>query len=338
MTWQKFRKPGIGMAWMLSLGLALFVSGLSLDIAVEAGHRLGGSPDGRRLMAGGGVVAVFNAHLLMAVCSRLSARHRLLAFVVSIVSAGIVVCVHASAFLSVQAQAGALRTADVVSSHVSAVEHALAPRRVASQILAELADVKSEQARLWARQCLDDCSRINARHGFLKARIAALDAEADEVRRWHQGQDRLESRKNAVKDDPVIARLADLLGVTPDATGLVLGLLFAVMLEGTGCLCWSIVLQSRDSTATGSSPTEVTAPVPAVASVTVAADVVTAASLIVTSPVVSDVPNSTTSGENAGGSVMTVGGETGANQGKVMQLLERVRPEIEAGRVRPTVT
>lgn len=338
MTLQKPLKPGIDVAWVLSLGQALFVTALALYVAVEAGHRLGGSHDGQRLLAGGAIVAVLNAHLLMAISRRASVGLRLWAIGILIVSAGIAVYVHASVFLSVQSQAGELRMADVDSSDVSAAGHTRAPRRVASMIMMELAGVKAEQVRLQSKRCADDCSRIDARDAFLTARIAALDAEVDEARRWQRDQDRLEFRKAAAKDDPVTVRVADLLGVNSGATALVVGLLFAVMLEGTGSLCWFMVLQRRDSMAAASARTEVTSPVPAVPSVTVTAESVTARSPIVMPPVTPDDPASAEAGEDHGEQSTTSGCDAGSKWGKVLLLAERVRPEIEAGRVRPTVT
>lgn len=337
MTPKNSRRPDLEVAWMLSLSLALLVSGFSLCIAVEAGHRLGSNPNARLFMSGAGIVAVLNAHLLMAIFSRASAWPRLLAFVLSVLSAVFVVYVHTSYFLSVQAQAGALRVADVESSNVSAAEHARAPRRGASLILAELANLKAGQARLQSRRCLEDCSRQDAHEAFLKTRIAALDAEADEVRRWQQLQERLEIRKAAAAEDPVTALLAALLGVNGGATGLVVGLLFAVMLEGTGCLCWFFVL-GRDLTAGGISPAEARPPVTVVPQVTVTPEALMEASRTVMAPVTSEVSTSTVPGDLSEPATLPVGKLGPTQQVRTMLLLERIRPEIAAGRMRPTVT
>ena len=338
MTLKMSRKPRVEAAWMVSLGLALLASGVSLRIAIEAANRLGSSPDERLFLAGGVIVAVLGAHLLMPIFGKASARARLAAILLSMVSAGIVVSVHASVLLSVQAQASALRMAGVVSSQDLAAGHTEAPRRVASQILAELAEVRADQVRLRSWRCADDCARRDAREAFLKARVVALDAEADEVRRWLQDQDRLESRRAAVKDDPVTARLADLLGVTPGATGLVLGVLFAVMLEGTGCLCWFTVLQRRGPTAAGSVPAAVTPSLTVMPAVTVTAEAMTAESQAAMPPVTSEVPARTALGDALGEPGTIPFGEIYSKQDKVLRLVDRVRREIEAGRVRPTVT
>jgi len=338
MTLAKTRKSGSAVTLAISLGLALLASGVSLRIAIEAGHRLGSNPDERLFLASGGIVAVLGTHLLMSIFSQASVWPRLGAFALSMVCAVFVVYLHASFFLLVQAQAGARRVADVASSDASVAERAPAPRRGTSLILAELADVKADQARLRSRRCLDDCSRLDARDVVLKARIAALDAEADEVRRWLRDQDKLEARWATVKDDPVTLRLAELLGVTRGATGLVMGLLFAVILEGTGCLCWFLVLQRRDLTAVGSAPTEVMPQGLVTPPVAVTVEAVTVASRAVMPSVTPEGPFGIPTDEDLGKQGTCPAGEIDPKQVKVLLLVERVRPEIEGGRVRPTVT
>lgn len=327
MTWPKSRTAAAILTWAVSLGLAVLASSWSLRIAIEAGHRLGSSPDERQLLAGGGIVAVLSAHLLGSIFSRASVWPRLGAIVLWVICAGFVAYLHTSFFLSVQEQAGARRMADVASADVFAGGYAQAPRRGVSLVLAELANVKADQARLWSRPCREDCSRFEARAAFLNGRIAALDAEADEVRRWVQGQDRLEARRAAVGGDPVTVRLAAVLRVPGNVTGLVIGLLFAIILEGTGSLCWYVVLQRRELSATGPMPVQHMQPAPVLPPVTAASQAVTQGA-----------SSSTVPADDLLESGIAPGSEINAQHGKVLQLAERVRPEIEAGRVRLNVT
>ncbi len=317
--------------WALSLALALLASGISLCIAVEAGRLLGSSPNERLFHAGVGIVAVLGAHLLMPIFRQVSALPRLGAIAISAACIVYIVYGQTSYFLSAQAQAGAQRMAAAVSTEASLSAHARSPRRVASLILMELAEVKADLAQLRSRRCLADCSRLDAREAVLRARIAALEAEADEVRRWQQNQERLEARKAAVKDDPVTERLVGLLGVTSGAMGLTIGVLFALILEGTACLCWFFVLQWIDLAAAVSAPTKTDDPVTVMPSGTVPVPPVI-------SPVTPEVPVSTALVKQVCEPVMPVEGVIDSKQIKVRLLVDRVLPEIKAGRVRPTVT
>lgn len=331
MTPLKFRMSGAAVRRTLRLCLALLATGSSLRIAVEAGYRLGSSSDEGMFLAVGGIVAVLSSHLLMPIFGPASAWQRLGALVISISCASFVVYLHASYFLAVQAEAGARRMASVTYSKVDGGMRAPIPRRSASAIREELAEVKAEQGRLQSTYCLDDCSRLDARKARLRDRIAVLEAETDEVRRWQLDQDQLETRKAEVKDDPVTFRLSGLFGVSASATVLALGLLFAVILEGTGCLCWFLVLQRPDLPVPGAVTMEAMLPMQAVTEPITAGTATSRA-------VMSEVPPSTASNTAPNGAATTPCEAIDPRQKKMLLLIERVRPEIEAGRVGRTVT
>ncbi|OWT72966.1 hypothetical protein CEY04_22965 [Achromobacter sp. HZ28] len=82
----------------------------------------------------------------------------------------------------------------------------------------------------------------------LTARLEALDAEAGEVRRYQAIKDRAETRRDAVRSDPVTARLATIFSITDATLDLLVGLAFAAVLEGMACLLWWIALLPSSQT------------------------------------------------------------------------------------------
>ncbi|MCV2370020.1 hypothetical protein [Roseateles oligotrophus] len=240
--------PGAALAFTC-LSLALLASSISVSIAAAAGWQRGGTDEQKILLAGVGVVAVLGAHLLLALCRQASALVRVLGFALWLICGAFVAYVHAGYFLGAQDQAGVRRAATVVPlQQVALVE----PRRALSAVLEELAKVKGLQAGLARNSCLEGCSAHKAREVFLIARGQALEVEAEEVRRWQDAKVRLDQRKTFLLDDPVTSRLAAGLGMETGVVSLVTGILFSVILEGLGCLCWYLVLLRHDSTLTGS--------------------------------------------------------------------------------------
>jgi hypothetical protein len=100
----------------------------------------------------------------------------------------------------------------------------------------------------------------------LEAKLDALNAEADDVRRNEMERDRVTARRDALLVDPVTSRLAPLLGTTVARMDLLSGLSFAAVLEGVACLLWTVAL--RPSLATSTVPVATVPAVSPVAAVT----------------------------------------------------------------------
>jgi len=184
----------------------------------------------------------------------------------------------------------------------SAVAIASVPaHRALTAVMAERASVSAGLAVAEAQRCIRGCPALQVRRTSLAARLDALDAEAADVRRYEVTEDRNALHRDAALDDPVTARLAALRGVADARLELLTSLVFAAVLEGMACLLWWIALLPQDT----SPVTDRREPVPAVAA---------------------DVPGVTT---------------TDAPPAPVMTEPEtevaRLRRDIEAGRVRPTV-
>ncbi len=135
------------------------------------------------------------------------------------------------------------------------------PKRNLTSVLSDQAKIKTELAvkSLAQTQCGDSCFTLKVKVISLSARLDALNAEADDARRWQAQQDRHEELKDEVRDDPVTMRLANWTGVTVMQMGLVRSFLFSAILEGVACWCWYVAFQFRDSSATQSVTPLVTA-------------------------------------------------------------------------------
>jgi hypothetical protein len=206
---------------------------------------------------------------------------------------------HIGFFLSFQEAAGTQRAAAIKPDGAVPT-----PLRALSQIRKERAGVTSALFKLEAIDCGEDCTRHRIQVAHLKGRAKVLEAEEDECLRWQAAQDRYHARRDRAEQDPVMTRLADSLGVTGDRISWMMGLMFTMVLEGVGCVCWIMFLHRRDSKATVESSQKVT----------------------------EDMTPSMTE--------VTSGASTDPKKGSLVDLValtSRVRVEIDAGRIRPTV-
>lgn len=225
--------------------LAIFAATISLSLSVFTGWQWGQSLNEKLVMAAFGVLAVLGGHLLLALCRPASTGVRLFAVVLWLFCLTYVAYSHASFFLSLQQQAG-MRRAAAVAQFSSKSE----PKRNLTAILSDQAKFKTELAAKSRLDCGDGCFTLRVKVVALKARLDALNAEADEVKRWQAQQDRQEALKDSARDDLVTMRLANWLGVTVTQMGLVTSILFSFILEGLACLCWYVALQLRESSVT----------------------------------------------------------------------------------------
>jgi len=132
---------------------------------------------------------------------------------------------------------------------VSAVSIASVPtHRALTAVMAERASVAADLAVADAQHCIRSCPTLRVRRTSLAARLDAFDAEAADVRRYQAIEDSNVSRRDAARDDPVTARLATLRGVTDARLELLTSLAFAAVLEGMSCLLWWIALLPLDTT------------------------------------------------------------------------------------------
>jgi hypothetical protein len=241
------RNPGGGLFW-----LAMVATGTALSLSILAGWQRGGTLSERVVWVAIGIVLVVSAHLLPALLRESSFVVRSvgsLLWVVCMITAGYG---HITFFLLAQQHAGE-RRASVVAVTPPTPAHSL------TIVLAERAAVVRQLAWLDARRCSRDCAGGDARRVTLAAKLDALNAEADDVRRQQATDDRVTAQRDALLADPVTSRLAALLDMSASRVDLLSGLVFAAVSEGVACLLWTVALRPS-SLPTAANMTPVTRP------------------------------------------------------------------------------
>ncbi|WP_375335602.1 hypothetical protein [Burkholderia pseudomallei] len=206
-------------------------------MSVLAGWQRGGLLAERAVWVATGVVLVVSAHLLPTLIRGSSAALRIMGSVLWGASMVTACMGHVTFFLFAQQHAGELRAESVTATS------SLGTGRSLTVVMAERATVTRQLAFAQMHRCARDCSPLEARRVTLAARLDALDAEADDIRRYEAGEDRITARRDALLADPVTSRMAALLGVTTASVDLASGLMFAAVLEGVACLLWTVALR-----------------------------------------------------------------------------------------------
>jgi len=183
-----------------ALALAVTATSTAVCVSVLAGWQRGGWLSERLVWVAIGVVLVASAHLLPALCRTAPPAVRgvgALLWLCCLVAASFG---HAIFFLLSQSHAGDVRAAS--APLMTAPVH-----RSLTAVMADRASVTAQLAQANARHCIGDCTVLRGRRAGLTARLEALDAEAGEVRRYQAIEDRAETRRDAIRSDPVAARL-----------------------------------------------------------------------------------------------------------------------------------
>jgi hypothetical protein len=241
--------------------LAALAVAASLSIAVSTGWQSGAIESDRWQLVVVRIFAVLAAHLLPALGQRLKLSAKCVCAGLWLTCVAYTMLGQAGFLLAAQERSGFARAQAVVASE----GRPTAPGRDLPTILNDKARLDEQLVRMTPWPCDDGCSaRVQLRRAGLAERLKALDAEAQASEDWRQERMRVERRAQQAADDPAGAHLAVSFGVTyGTVTGLV-ALTFAVILEGVGCFCWSLLLKPAGPPTTGGT-------VPAVA----AADLVT---------------------------------------------------------------
>lgn len=222
-----------------SRALAVAATGTALCLSVLAGWQRGGALAERLVWVAIGVVLVACAHLLPALVRGASIGVRSVAAVLWLACMAAACLGHATFFVVAQQHVGESRVL------AAPVPEPAAASRSLTAVMAERADVTARLATVTAQHCPRDCPTLEARRVTLIARLAALDAEVEDVRRQMAERDHATTQRDARLTDPVTARLAALLGTTVARVELLTALAFAAILEGTACLLWALTLVSR---------------------------------------------------------------------------------------------
>lgn len=224
--------------------LALLSSIGSISVAVAAGWQRGTASIDQAVFAGIGFIAVLVGQFMPSLGTRLGLFMRSLGAVIWVAAMAYTAWGHAWFLLAAQERAGAERAASVMHAQTTL------PRagRQLSEILTDKADLTEQLARLATSNCEGACAeRLHLRKEALHEHLAALDTEAQASAANTQFRVRLEEQVRQAREDLVGTHLAASLGVPYAAVTWVMALTFALILEGVGCFCWTVVLQSADT-------------------------------------------------------------------------------------------
>ncbi|PRH40736.1 hypothetical protein C6T65_19350 [Burkholderia vietnamiensis] len=320
--------------------LAVGATATALSLSVLAGWQRGGTLPERLIWIAIGMVLVTSAHLLPALIRDAPILVRGVGSVLWGACLLTACYGHAVFFAFAQQHAGELR-----ASTVQPIP-ATSPARSLTVVMVERASVTAQLAAANTRYCVGNCVTLESRRATLAAKLDALNAEADDVRRQQAATDRVTMQRDALLVDPVTARLAALLDTTTGRVDLLTGLGFAAVLEGVACLLWSVALRSPLPVVTSDAAQAVTmtraVTEPVVAAVTDAADMTPAAVV----PVTASHADETVSHNSATPSHGRTTGSHAPRDDPIAPLpvaaaiddhLSRLARDVAAGLVRPTV-
>lgn len=235
-----------------ALALAVVATTTALSLSILAGWQRGGSFLERLVWIAVGLVLVTSAHLLPALLRESSVPVRVTGSVLWGACLMTACIGHAVFFVTSQQHAGELRVSAFPTAPVQTSGRSL------TNVMAERAVATAQLATVNARYCTGICATLEARRTTLAAKVDALNAEADDIRRQQADDDRITARRDALRADPVASRLAALLDVPGSRIDLLFGSLFAAVLEGVACLLWAVALRpSSLPAATGARTPEV---------------------------------------------------------------------------------
>jgi hypothetical protein len=227
--------------------LAIGTTAVSIGIAIYAGWHGGGSSVERAMSIALGCVAVLYVHTLPTVRQVLGGPARL--FTLALWCVGLIVVLYAQVtFVLVSRQHAGDQRAAMVPTAAPVLREVTLSGRTLTEISREASKAKVDLARVDARSCVGDCQRFKVRRTILETRIATLETEADEVRRYEAEEDRhreLGDREAALRStlraDPVARQVARWFGTTEELLELLLALACSVVLEGAAITGWMLV-------------------------------------------------------------------------------------------------
>ncbi len=225
-------------AWLL----AVTATGTAVCLSVLAGWERGGTLSERVVWVAIGVVLVVSAHLLPTLVRDAPTSVRLVGYLLSGACMVTACYGHATFFLLASKHAGDARVSTVTGDITGIVP---LPAGTLTSVMKERANVTRQLALAKVQHCSRDCAGLDVRRVTLAAKLDALNAEADEIRRQQAGRDRVMVQRDTLLADPVTSRLAVLLGVNTARVDVLSGLAYAAILEGVSRFSHDSVRRSR---------------------------------------------------------------------------------------------
>ncbi|MGU7882138.1 hypothetical protein ACV22Y_19970 [Burkholderia sp. AW50-3] len=216
---------------IISATIAATATATAIGLSAVAGMQRGGWESERALLIAMGVVLVVSAHLIPALTRGKSAPARLIGFVIWAAAMAATCYGHATFFVFAASHAGDERASHVTAAPVTASRDPVTIARDRAAVAGKLAQAQAER-------CRRACPELQARRARLTGEIEALDVEREMAGRDSAARDRVTDKRDSMARDPMTAALG--------LSSVVIGMLFAAVLEGVACLCWTLALAPGD--------------------------------------------------------------------------------------------
>lgn len=226
-----------------TLRLAVTATTTALCLSILAGWQRGGTLPERVEWVAIGMVLVASAHLLPTLIRGAPMPVRAVGSLLWVACLATACYGHVVFFVFAQQHAGERRASAVTTVGVAPSGRGL------TVVMTERASVTRQLAFARMQRCVRDCPVLEARRMTLSAKLDALNAEADDIRRRQAADDQVTAQRNALLADPITSRLATVLGTTTARVDLLSGLAFAGVLEGVACQLWTLALRSSSESA-----------------------------------------------------------------------------------------
>ncbi|KWC67220.1 hypothetical protein [Burkholderia ubonensis] len=225
--------------------IAATATATAIGLSAVSGIQRGGWESERALLIAMGVVLVVAAHLIPALTRGKPATARMIGFAMWAAAMAATCYGHATFFVFAASHAGDERASHVTAEPVTASRDPVTIARDRAAVAGKLAQAEAER-------CRRTCPELQARRARLAGEIQALDVERGVAARDLAARERVTVERDAAARDPMAAAL----GCSP----LLVGMLFAAVLEGVACLCWTLALSPVERV-TNHVTRDVTAPV-----------------------------------------------------------------------------
>ncbi|WP_157643761.1 hypothetical protein [Burkholderia ubonensis] len=243
----------VRMSWTVrafAFVLALGATSTSAWISYLAGTERGDWMAEKIAWVAIGVVLMLSAHLIPALTRGLGRPARVAAMVVWALAILATGYTHATFFVNAQRHAGEARAAHLTDASATAVLNESGGRPV-EQIANDRARVERDLAAAKIVRCSLDCGAVATRKVGLSARLTALNIELEAAQRRNRIADdvaaeraRVLVRQDAVRVDPVVSRLAQVLKIGTGTLDLILSLTLGWLLEAIACVSWLVALRN----------------------------------------------------------------------------------------------
>lgn len=218
--------------------LAVASTGLSVSISAASGWNRGDTGLNAWLWAALGVLATFSAHLLPAASRLGNWRMKALTWILWICCFTFAAITHASYYLGSQTARGEQRATTVASPSKEG-------RRPLSKVMMEKGEIDARIATMTRATCAPECTAMMRKRAQLRAQSMALEQEEMELRRLAADDEVARLATAQAKNDPAVWAAASMLGIPPARLQHGLAALAGILVDGTACLSWTLLLLMR---------------------------------------------------------------------------------------------